>query len=273
MSNIVLMIHEFSANLLKLNDHQSAQFVSFCRQGFVFSEMYFFLISFWYFSKFLLTIWHHFVRSSLVKTGGQSRGASRSSEVMSCLLLMPMVRCRQMLEEKRMAICLKSCCRRLGIFWKVDVEPKFSVGWWWRQYGAAAGYWGADSGWARGWVDHPRVWKQIFRAELELKLFMNNNCPSLWSWLLRMYFSLLSNYNMWNAVKCTIFQPTIFNSEVQCAGNRAIFQLSRLQQVFEERRRFNSLGNRKWDLLLLVGELWMFVTCWGPWIESCSKLT
>ena len=73
---------------------------------------------------------HSFVRSSLGRIGGQSRDVSRWSKVKSSLLLLTLVVtiqlrrcCKERLEVKRMAICPKSCCRRLGIFKRADFDP------------------------------------------------------------------------------------------------------------------------------------------------------
>ena len=87
-------------------------------------------MSSWIFSVLLTPLSHPFVRSSLVRTGGQSRDASRWSKVKSSLLLVTLVVtiqlrrcCKKRLEVKKMAICPKSCCKRLGIFRRVDFDP------------------------------------------------------------------------------------------------------------------------------------------------------
>ena len=85
---------------------------------------------------------------------------------------------------------------------------------------------------------------------------MNNICPFLWSWLLLMYITISAYFP---TITCDTLASAPFCSQhyANIQLRSAIhLQLSRLHQVFEERRRFNSLGNCKLDLPLLIDGVW-----------------
>ena len=85
---------------------------------------------------------------------------------------------------------------------------------------------------------------------------MNNICPFLWSWLLLMYITISAYFP---TITCDTLASAPFCSQhyANIQLRSAIhLQLSRLHQVFEERRKFNSLGNCKLDLPLLIDGVW-----------------
>ena len=128
-----------------------------------------------------------------------------------------------------MAICLKSCCRRLGMFrrvefWTLIFSWMVMTAIWSCSRLLRSRFW-----LAKGTISWPpRNLKTDFSCRTRAETVHEQHLPLLWSWLLLMYynFSLLSNNNMWYSGKCTILQPTIFNSEVQYAGNFAAFQIA-----------------------------------------------
>ena len=100
---------------------------------------------------------------------------------------------------------------------------------------------------------------------------MNNICPFLWSWLLLMYITISAYFP---TITCDTLASAPFCSQ-QYANiqlwSAIHLQLSRLHQVFEERRRFNSLGNCKLDLLLIDG-LWNVCHLLRSGLHNCTKI-